>query len=381
MDNSGEFHVGTGNSITGNSWGLTMTVDSYPDAASAGNIPLAGNTNSDGIQVQGGATARANVWRALGADFVVTVSPTINGAGAVTVEDGVTVKFDNAQRILVYGTLNVNGTGSVLFTRRDATDEGWGLWYLGGSSGSIQGATIERCTYSSGYGVYADGVASLALTDLVIQDNDTGVYASNASPSFIRCKIENNLNYGIYLNAACTPTFGSSLYEWNDVYGNGSGNADRDLRNGTEDIAAPYVYWGSTVGATIQNKIHHEPDDAALGLVTFGPWTNAAHDSTFGGAPTAVEGEPIPAAFALSQNRPNPFRGVTAFHYALPQQAHVELVVFDVTGRKVATVVEGEQAAGFKHVEWNPRGLTSGLYFYRLRAGDFVKTREMVLLD
>jgi len=88
----------------------------------------------------------------------------------------------------------------------------------------------------------------------------------------------------------------------------------------------------------------------------------------------------MPTAFSLSPNRPNPVRTGTTFRYALPEDAHVSLEVFDVSGRRVATVVKGRERAGFKTVRWNAGTLPSGTYFYRLRAGSFLEERRLVVV-
>jgi hypothetical protein len=99
-----------------------------------------------------------------------------------------------------------------------------------------------------------------------------------------------------------------------------------------------------------------------------------------------VEGG-TPAAFALGQNRPNPFTGRTSIRYALPVAARVSLEVYNVKGERVATLVAGEQGPGEYSVSFGPgaagatRGLPSGIYFYRFRAGGFSATHRMVMMN
>ncbi len=88
----------------------------------------------------------------------------------------------------------------------------------------------------------------------------------------------------------------------------------------------------------------------------------------------------IPDVFRLSQNYPNPFNPVTRITYDLPTPEHLQLDVFDMTGRHVATLVEGRQTEGTHTVLFDARNLASGVYLYRIQAGAFSGSRRMLLL-
>jgi PKD repeat protein len=90
--------------------------------------------------------------------------------------------------------------------------------------------------------------------------------------------------------------------------------------------------------------------------------------------------EDVPSKFSLSQNYPNPFNPTTTIEYALPQPARVELKLYDVHGHEVQTLVNGRREAGKYTVEFNAATLSSGIYFYQLRAGGFVKIRKLALV-
>ncbi len=93
----------------------------------------------------------------------------------------------------------------------------------------------------------------------------------------------------------------------------------------------------------------------------------------------------LPRDFQLSQNYPNPFNLVTRINYALPKNAEVEIEIFDILGRKVKSMDLGMQSAGYKTAAWDGKNdsgqeVASGIYFYRIKAGDFVQSRKMTLL-
>ena len=88
----------------------------------------------------------------------------------------------------------------------------------------------------------------------------------------------------------------------------------------------------------------------------------------------------LPEEFALSQNYPNPFNPTTTINYYIPELCFVTLKVYDVLGNEITTLVSEEKIMGNYEIEWNANNLSSGVYFYQLRAGVFVKTKKMILL-
>jgi len=95
---------------------------------------------------------------------------------------------------------------------------------------------------------------------------------------------------------------------------------------------------------------------------------------------TANAASNLPNVFSLAQNHPNPFNPITQVNYALPRDCNVKLSIYNILGQKMTTLVDGKQKAGYKTAPWDAGSLSSGIYFYRLQAGDFVETRKMVLL-
>ena len=171
---------------------------------------------------------------------------------------------------------------------------------------------------------------------------------------------------GYILTGLRTSTLGGLLFiktdalgneEWNTIYGMGmlaTGNSVQQTSDGGHIIAGHIT----------------ETADKDVWLIKL--------------ASTAVgieeELDFLPEKYSLSQNYPNPFNPVTTIKYSLPQSGEVTLLIYNLIGEEVARLVNGHQSAGEYNAEWNASKVSSGIYFYRLKAGDFVLTRKMVLL-
>jgi len=94
----------------------------------------------------------------------------------------------------------------------------------------------------------------------------------------------------------------------------------------------------------------------------------------------------VPVVYSLSQNYPNPFNPSTTIEYGLPSASKVQLTIFDILGRNVATLYDGEQTAGYQRLRWNAP-VSTGVYFYRIVATSvenperrFVQVKKMLLM-
>ncbi len=112
-------------------------------------------------------------------------------------------------------------------------------------------------------------------------------------------------------------------------------------------------------------------------------WFGIEH---FGDGTTAVENSPSPVFnYSLEQNYPNPFNPTTRIHFTLAKKGFVRLAVYDLLGREVEILVDEIQTAGGHAVDWNGvdhagQRVGNGVYFYQIKAGEFISTRRMVLL-
>ena len=87
-----------------------------------------------------------------------------------------------------------------------------------------------------------------------------------------------------------------------------------------------------------------------------------------------------PDGFILSQNYPNPFNPSTRIQYQVPSTSHINLKVYDVLGNEVATLVNEEKSVGSYEIVFDAKELSSGIYFYTIKAGSFVETKKMILI-
>ena len=99
----------------------------------------------------------------------------------------------------------------------------------------------------------------------------------------------------------------------------------------------------------------------------------------------ANQAPPVPDNYFLAQNYPNPFNPITTISYGLPDPSHVKITIYNILGREVITLVNGDRPAGYHHSLWDSKSaqgidVSSGLYFYRIEANNFVDVKKMVLL-
>jgi len=134
------------------------------------------------------------------------------------------------------------------------------------------------------------------------------------------------------------------------------------------------VYWYYVTAAYVNGGWS---DESAASVKDAGSYYNI---TGIGGDEAAA-----PARFFLAQNYPNPFNPSTSISYGLPSDSHVKLEVFNLLGQKVRTLIDGPQNAGYKTVVWDGRdafgkSVASGVYFYRLNAGEHQDTRKMLMV-
>ena len=96
--------------------------------------------------------------------------------------------------------------------------------------------------------------------------------------------------------------------------------------------------------------------------------------------PALVDELNTPKTYSLAQNYPNPFNPVTTISFTLPEESPVTLIMYNILGREVATLVDKRLSAGSYSFVWDASGFSSGVYFYSIKAGSFVETKKLLFM-
>jgi hypothetical protein len=218
----------------------------------------------------------------------------------------------------------------------------------------------------------------LAVNDQTIDDSTGGDGDGIAEPSETFGLILTLLNSGASTASNVTATI--STTDPDLIIVDGTADFGSIAGSGTGDnVASPFVI-------TVADAPGDETAELDLHI-----YTGSRYDAydivtiTIDLTGTGIEDPEIPLAFALRQNYPNPFKGGTALAFALPRPAEARLEVYNVTGRRIATVVSGNLPAGNHLVTWDgtdARGarVPAGIYFYCFEADGFKSTKKMILL-
>jgi parallel beta-helix repeat protein len=217
----------------------------------------------------------------------------------------------------------------------------------------------------------------LALKGVYIAGNGTGILCGGESKPVIKeNKIVDNSEYGVYITDDAQPNLGGKGHNY--IYGSGL----YDLYNNTDNkIMAKKNYWGTMNIDTVLAHIWDYYDDNSLGIVKIKPLWDG--NKGIGGAMTA--GTENRFIYFLKHSFPNPFTTNTTISYSIAKPGKVSLNVYDVSGRLVRKLVNERKKPGIYTVKWsgnneNGCNISTGVYFTRLVAGDFISVKKLILV-
>ena len=147
-----------------------------------------------------------------------------------------------------------------------------------------------------------------------------------------------------------------------------------DIKMTTDSYDTTFVIWDSLESQSFEFYLEQEPHTIELDP---GNWILKQSEEITG---IVVSTESIPEKFTLFQNFPNPFNSTTMINYQLPVTSNVKISIYNLIGQKVATLVNERKIVGYHRVEWDASGFASGIYYYRIVAGDFQDVKNMILI-
>lgn len=201
---------------------------------------------------------------------------------------------------------------------------------------------------------------------------------------------------GVQLDTVNSTNYsGDGSYNYNDIYvqysddGGATWNAPRNLTN-TPDVDEVYPSISRTGNTTTAISLFYAvsqcPGSTSFTNTTTPRckvWQVYKKYNPVTGAVIGIQNvsNEVPSGFSLKQNYPNPFNPSTKIRFSVPKASNVTISVYDVTGKLVATLADNQQVtAGVKEVEFSAANLSSGIYFYTMKAGEFSETKKMILV-
>jgi hypothetical protein len=223
--------------------------------------------------------------------------------------------------------------------------------------------------------VYIDSAACASLPPSKPQDAKFGYHSIGGGNSYPKltwtANIEPDVNpSGYYRIERRLRELGSNWTPWTEI-ASVSGSTTQFIDNG--------ITIGPTRGSdSLQYRMRAQ--DTQLKLSNYAEVPAVRCDLTINPPSKPFAGDILPTRFELEQNYPNPFNPTTTLDYAIPEDAHVSLRLFDLLGREVLTLVNEAQKAGRYSVPLDASQLASGVYIYRIQAAGFVNVKRMMLL-
>ena len=353
-------------------------------------------------------------------------------------DDGGGIYIDNAspklQNLKIFkNSAEKNGGGiyicngkpilkKLLITENDADVHGGGIELMSSSSPTLINIKIENNTCSSdGGGIHCQN-NDLSFVNMLFKNNSAshggGIAFYNSDSKLINCTLSSNSGDGVYLdrnshliiqncilfNPGREVEFCgyndpdtveikySDLEDINGSWGIVTNNNGVVIKgDGNIDADPQFVDSGSEpcqLSSSSPCRNAGDPDTTDLGLPGYdlagNPRISENHIDMgcyeYQGPSSIADNEQIPKVFFLKQNYPNPFNPITTIEYGLPKASDVKIEIFNILGQRVFSYKKEKKEAGYHKILINGSNFSSGVYFYRFVADDYVKVKKMILL-
>ncbi|QXD14464.1 T9SS type A sorting domain-containing protein [Rhodocaloribacter litoris] len=371
-----------------------LTLDT-PDLASNRDLGLDGHTIGGNLSVLSSGSAR---WRLVGGS-----SGTVVIKGDLIVRDASfeTQGTSSPTDVVVehYGNVDVDGGEFSISRGSQGSGTGTTLWYLYGGNFTMANARTRNSNPTPGNArfIFAGGGTQHLTLGADNQIDDLSVEVSDSTTLDVGTSEIGGAGVFILQSGATLATAHPDGVA-GSIQTSGPVTLPDDARfefNGTEaqvtSTAMPAVVQDLVIDNAAGVTLSQETTINGVLVLRAGVFDNTIPFTLGSGASISFEGgsllipvaseeeADLPSEFALYPNYPNPFSTSTLIRFDLKEAAHVTLTVYDVTGREVAELMNDQRGPGRYQVEWNAAGLSSGVYFYRIRAGSWQETRSLLL--
>jgi hypothetical protein len=344
-------------------------------------------------------TGPSNRWRLVGGS-----SGTVTIMGDVIVQAGSFETLGTSSptnvEVLHYGNVDVTG-GTFAISRGSQGGVGTTRWYLLEGNFSIADATTRNSNPEGATFVFAkeDGTQDIVLTNVDYGGGGLPIEVDSAATlNMDTTVVGGSGNFVLSAGASLATADAGGIDGALQTSGEITLSQDASfIFNGTAAQVTSTLMPDTLNGLTINNDAgvtlsQETVINGVLRLVagvfdntipfTLGPNGSISYEGGSLLVPLSIEDQlpEIPTEFALFQNYPNPFNPTTTIRYHVPEQAHVAIRIYDVMGREVADLVNDQHPAGAYEITWDARSYASGVYYYRISAGDFVSVRRLVLM-
>jgi|SRR5690554_35587 len=343
--------------------------------------------------------------------FGITLLSSSNGVINAVIKNNKIYNNNINPNVLVSGSgINVNGspTNQPIITGNEIYGNWWGITIQNGTTvqpgpqpniGNLENTSTEddgrNIIYNNVQGTDTFDLYNNTTTDIYAQNNDWRVYDSLSIEQHIFHKADNNLHgtvkftpFSLFipvelLSFNARVNSNSVILEWATASEKNNKGFEIERFDGKWKMGEgkwEVIGFVNGKGTTTEVNEYSFIDNN----ITAGNYLYRIKQIDFDGTykySDAVEVEiALPDEFSLEQNYPNPFNPVTKIIWHSPVNTKQTLKVYDILGNEVATLVDEVKPAGTYTIEFNAEGLSSGIYLYQLRAGDFVSTKKFILM-